>query len=145
LCYIGRYFERKANPLSELQVKPKRAPRKKKPENAADVVRDIVLKSLDEDQAEDIISIDLANKSSIADFMIIASGRNARHVAAVADHIVTKLKEEGQSGIKVEGLTNADWVLIDIGDVIVHLFKPEVREFYAIEKIWLGESKHLNP
>lgn len=103
----------------------------------------MALKSLDEDQADDVLCIDLAGKSAIADFMIIASGRNARHVAAIADHILVKFKDAGLGKLKVEGLANADWVLIDGGDVIVHLFKPEVREFYALERIWLEESKHL--
>jgi len=89
------------------------------------------------------LAIDLEGKSSIADFMIIASGRNARHVVAIADHILSKLKDEGLGKIKVEGITNGDWVLLDAGDIIIHLFKPEVREFYALERIWLGESKHL--
>jgi len=106
-------------------------------------LRDIILKSLDEDQADDVLAIDLEGKSSIADFMIIASGRNARHVVAIADHILSKLKDEGLGKIKVEGITNGDWVLLDAGDIIIHLFKPEVREFYALERIWLGESKHL--
>ena len=90
--------------------------------------------------------INLEGKSSIADQMIIASGRSARHVSSLADHIIRKLKELGAGRAKVEGLPNADWVLIDTGDIVVHLFRPEVREFYNLERIW-GEnaSAHAQP
>ncbi|MET0546700.1 MAG: ribosome silencing factor [Caulobacterales bacterium] len=96
----------------------------------------LVLKSLDDDKAEEIIQIDLKGKSSLADTMVIASGRSARHVAAIADHLVRTLKEAGFGRPRVEGMATADWVLIDAGDVIVHLFRPEVRTFYNLEKIW---------
>ena len=96
----------------------------------------IILKHLDDDKAEDIVEIDLTQKSSIADTMIIASGRSARHVSAIADHILRGLKEVGLNRTRVEGLKNADWVLIDAGDVIIHLFRPEVRDFYNLERIW---------
>lgn len=89
--------------------------------------------------------IDLDGKSSVADHMIIASGRSGRHVGALADHLLRKLKETGAGRARVEGLPNADWVLIDAGDVIVHLFRPEVREFYNLERIWGGDSKHTAP
>ena len=92
--------------------------------------------SLDDSKAEDIVVIDLEGKSSIADQMIIASGRSQRHVAAIADHVVRHLKDEGRTGTRVEGLPNADWVLIDTGDIVIHLFRPEVREFYNLERIW---------
>jgi ribosome-associated protein len=75
-------------------------------------------------------------KSSIADILVIASGRSSRHVGAVADHLTRRLKDGGVKGVKVEGLPNCDWVLVDAGDVIVHLFKPDVRAFYNIERIW---------
>lgn len=100
----------------------------------------LILASLDEDQAEDVLCIDLEGKSSIADAMVVASGRSNRHVAAMADHILRKLKDSGFGRAKVEGLPNADWVLIDAGDVVAHLFRPEVRAFYAIERIWAGET-----
>jgi ribosome-associated protein len=96
----------------------------------------LVLKSLDDDKAEDVISIDLAGKTPIADFMVVASGRSSRHVAAVADHLVRRLKEEGLGTAKVEGMRQGDWVLIDAGDVVIHIFRPEVREFYKLEKMW---------
>jgi ribosome-associated protein len=92
-------------------------------------------------KAEDIVTIDLTGKSSIADAMVVASGRSQRHVAAVADRVIQDLEEAGLPGIKVEGMRQADWVLIDAGDVIVHVFRPEVREFYNLEKMWAG-GKH---
>jgi ribosome-associated protein len=105
-------------------------------------LKEMILASLDEDQAEDVVCIDLAGKSSLADAIIVASGRSHRHVAAIADHIVRKLKDAGVGRARVEGLPNADWVLIDAGDVVAHVFRPEVRAFYAIERIWTGEARH---
>lgn len=96
----------------------------------------IVLDSLEDSKAEDIVSIDIQGKSSLGDYMVVASGRSHRHVAAAADHLIKALKEAGLGAPRVEGLTNADWVLIDSGDVIIHVFRPEVREFYNLEKMW---------
>ena len=101
-----------------------------------------LLAKLDDDKAQDIVLIDLKGKSPMADTMIVASGRSHRHVGALADHLLRTLKEHGQGKAKVEGLPHCDWVLIDAGDVIVHLFRPEVRSFYNIEKIWSVESGH---
>ena len=101
-----------------------------------------ILSRLDDDKAQDIVLIDLKGKSPMADTMIIASGRSHRHVGALADHLQRALKEQGLGKAKVEGLPHCDWVLIDAGDVIVHLFRPEVRTFYNIEKIWSVESGH---
>jgi ribosome-associated protein len=98
----------------------------------------LVLERLDEMKAEDVVTIDLNGKSSIADQMVVASGRSSRHVGAVADDVVEHLKKSGVKGIRVEGQPHCDWVLIDAGDVIVHVFRPEVRDFYAIEKMWAG-------
>ena len=95
-----------------------------------------VLASLDDSKAEDIVSIDIQGKSPLADYMVIASGRSHRHVAAVAEHLLKALKDAGYGSARVEGLSGADWVLIDSGDVIVHIFRPEVREFYNLEKMW---------
>ena len=92
--------------------------------------------SLDEDKAEDCVVIDLNGKSSIADYMVIANGRSDRHVGAMADHLMRKVKELGMGRCKVEGMGKRDWVLLDMGDIIVHLFRPEVREFYGLEKMW---------
>lgn len=94
-----------------------------------------VLVSLEDSKAEDITSIDIRKKSSLGDYMVVASGRSHRHVAAVADNLLKVLKENGVHA-RVEGLPGADWVLIDAGDVIIHVFRPEIREFYGIEKMW---------
>ncbi len=96
----------------------------------------MILQSLDDDKAQDVVAIDLTGKSTVADWMIIASGRSHRHVGAMADHLARRLKEAGHGTAQIEGLPHCDWVLIDVGDVIVHLFRPEVREFYNLEKIW---------
>jgi len=100
----------------------------------------LVETQLDEDKAEDILNIPLAGKSPMADAMIVASGRSARHVSALADHVARKLKDAGVDKVRIEGMPNADWVLIDAGDVIVHIFRPEVREFYNLERIWAGDT-----
>jgi ribosome-associated protein len=106
--------------------------------SAADSARllEIVCKSLDDDMAEDIVAIDLAGKTAIADHMVIASGRNARHIGAMADHLKEKIKAAGLVSPPIEGDSRSDWVLIDGGDVIVHLFRPETRTLYNLEKMW---------
>ena len=104
-----------------------------------------ILAKLDDDKAQDIVLIDLKGKSPMADTMIVASGRSHRHVGALADHLLRTLKENGLGRAKVEGLPHCDWVLIDAGDVIIHLFRPEVRLFYNIEKIWAVDSAHRTP
>ena len=108
-------------------------------------LQDLILKRLDEDKAQDVVFIDLKDKSSVADGLIIASGRSHRHVGALADRLMRTIKEQGFGRAKVEGLPHCDWVLIDAGDVIVHLFRPEVRVFYNIEKIWSVDtpSRHM--
>ena len=97
---------------------------------------DLVISSLEDSKGEDIVSIDLNGKSALADHMVIVSGRSNRHVNAVAEHLLRDLKEGGVNQAKVEGLQNGDWVLIDTGDIIIHIFRPEVRTFYNIEKMW---------
>jgi ribosome-associated protein len=99
----------------------------------------IVLDTLDDAKAEDVVVIDLKGKTSIGDHMVLASGRSQRHVGAVADHLIKRLKDEGYGRARVEGLPQCDWVLIDAGDVIVHVFRPEVREFYNLEKMWSAD------
>jgi ribosome-associated protein len=96
----------------------------------------LIAKILDDNKAEEIVTIDLASKCSFADFMIVASGRSQRHVSALADHVGDALKKAGTPPMNIEGKDSSDWVLIDAGDVIVHLFRPEVRQFYNIEKMW---------
>jgi len=107
---------------------------------SADALSKLVCDTLDDDKAEGIVVIDLTDKSSVTDVMIIASGRSQRHVGALADHLVRTLKEAGQGRANVEGLRAGDWVLIDAGDVVIHLFRPEVREFYNLEKMWGPDS-----
>lgn len=105
-----------------------------------------ILHWLDEAKAEKLVSIDLEGKSSIGDYMVIASGRSDRHVGAIADQLQKKLKERGLERVRVEGQRTCDWVLIDTGDIIVHVFRPEVREFYNLEKMWQadrpGDTSH---
>lgn len=103
---------------------------------AGEALRALVETALDDAKAEDIVTIDLTGKSAIADAMLIASGRSDRHVNAVADRVLRTLKENGLGAVPAEGLETCDWVLIDTGDVIVHIFRPEVREFYNLEKMW---------
>jgi len=98
-----------------------------------------VLTSLDDDKAQDVVTINLRGRSTMADAMVIASGRSHRHVGAMADHLTRRLKEAGFGNVRVEGLPHCDWVLIDASDVVVHLFRPEVREFYNLEKIWSSD------
>lgn len=109
----------------------------KAPDSAA--LLDAVVHWLDEAKAEDIVSIPLQGKSAIGDFMVVASGRNDRHVGAIAEQLRDKLKERGEARVRVEGLNACDWVLIDTGDIIVHVFRPEVREFYNLEKMWQAD------
>ncbi|MEO6061610.1 MAG: ribosome silencing factor [Thermoflexales bacterium] len=96
----------------------------------------LVLSSLDDDQAQEVVSIPLEGKSSIADHMVIASGRSTRQVAAMAQKLAERIKRAGMGPVRLEGLPAADWVLIDAGDVVVHLFRPEVRSFYNLERMW---------
>ena len=104
-------------------------------------LHELVMKSLDDDQAQDIISIPLDGKSNIADHMVIAEGRSTRQVAAIAQKLAERIKKAGGTA-RVEGLANADWVLIDAGDVIIHLFRPEVRSFYNLERMWQVDEEN---
>ena len=106
-----------------------------------------IIALLDDAKAEDVVQIDLAGKSSIADYMVIASGRSDRHVGAIADQVQKRLKEIKYATVRVEGQPANDWVLIDVGDIVVHIFRPEVRDFYNLEKMWMtdhaaSESAH---
>jgi ribosome-associated protein len=106
----------------------------------SDALYALVMKSLDDDQAQDIVSIPLEGKSNIADHMVIAEGRSTRQVASMAQKLAERVKQAGGEA-RIEGLANADWVLIDAGDVIIHLFRPEVRSFYNLERMWaVGEE-----
>jgi ribosome-associated protein len=103
--------------------------------NALQLITDV----LDDAKAENAVAIDLAGKTSLADHMVIASGRSDRHVGAIAEQILSRLKDEGFGSARVEGVPLCEWVLIDAGDVIVHIFKPDVRNFYNLEKMWSGD------
>jgi ribosome-associated protein len=140
----------KTEPKSET-VKPaakkaaaKKAPAKTKSaktaKSAAPGVLDLVLACLEDAKAEGVVSLNLDAKSALADQMVIASGRSNRHVAAIADQLVEKLKSIGHKNIRVEGLPQCDWVLVDSGPVIIHLFRPEVRTFYNLEKLWSANA-----
>ena len=106
----------------------------------AEALHDLVLRSLDDDQAVEVVSIPLTGKSSIADFMVIASGRSSRQVASMAQKLTERIKRELGRNVRLEGLPVADWVLIDADDVIIHIFRPEVRTFYNLERMWAFEE-----
>jgi ribosome-associated protein len=122
-------------------VAPVRAETTPKPKSYTDQsLLSIVMAQLEDAKAEDIIAINLDGKTAIADNMVVASGRSNRHVGAIADQLVDKLKEAGHRHIRVEGMDQCDWVLVDAVDVVVHLFRPEVRSFYNLEKLWSEHS-----
>ncbi len=127
---------------SSTKNQPAKKPAKKS--NKVPKMIDVISKSLDDAKGEDIVVIDIRGKSSIADYMVIASGRVHRHVGAIANQLSRALHENGFDKPRVEGLNSCDWVLLDAGDVIVHVFRPEVREFYNIEKMWSGEFNDDN-
>ena len=108
-------------------------------ELAAAAALKVILTSLDDSKGEDIATIDIIGKSSLADYMVVASGRSPRHVGAMADRLIGDLKEAGGHDLRVEGQRGGDWVLIDTGDIIVHIFRPEIRAFYNLEKMWRAE------
>ncbi len=110
-------------------------------ETTSELLLDRILTSLKNDKAEDIVQIDLRGKSSIGDYMIIACGRSSRQVTAISEKLVDNIKKDFGRSSKVEGKNAGDWVLIDTGDVIVHVFRPEVREFYQLEKMWQPLTK----
>jgi ribosome-associated protein len=117
---------------------------RKSPNPAEDLVR-LIETSLEDDQAIDPVVISLARKSSIADYMIIATGRSQRHVGAMAEHLVEKLKATGSRTVPVEGMSQGDWVLVDAGDAIVHLFRSEIRAHYNLEKMWSRAAADAQP
>lgn len=100
---------------------------------------DVVMSTLEDAKAENIVHIDITGKSSLSDHMVVASGRSHRHVSAVADQLAQALRDNGYGKPRIEGLPHCDWVLVDAGDVVVHIFRPEVREFYNIEKMWAAD------
>jgi ribosome-associated protein len=116
------------------------APHKGGSDEEVQALHDLVLRSLDDDQAQDVVTIPLGGKSSIADHMVIASGRSTRQVASMAQKISERIKQDLGRRVRVEGLPVADWVLIDADDVIIHIFRPEVRTFYNLERMWAFEE-----
>ncbi|MCX7889758.1 MAG: ribosome silencing factor [Rhodobacteraceae bacterium] len=109
----------------------------------SDVLLERILSSLDDDKAEDVVQIDLRGRSTVADYMVICSGRSSRQVAAIAEKLMERLKADFGRVCRVEGKDQGDWVLIDAQDVIVHVFRPEVREFYQLEKMWMPAGAGL--
>jgi ribosome-associated protein len=126
-------------PVRRVETIPRAKKAAPKAAKMADDLLKVVETSLDDDKAEDIVAIDLRGKSSIADYMVIATGRSSRQLAAMAQHLDEKLSGLGVRHVAVEGKTQGDWVLLDGGDIVVHLFRPEVREFYNLEKMWGAE------
>jgi ribosome-associated protein len=124
----------KEPPLSPASRSPASSPAPKSQPESTLLSR--ILSSLDDDKAEDIVTIDLSGRSALCDALVIASGRSARHVASTAEHLARRLKEAGYGAARVEGLPQGDWVLVDAGDVIVHVFRPEVRAYYDLEGMW---------
>ena len=124
---------------------PAHAPHDHGAHDQVEALHDLVLRSLDDDQALEVVTIPLAGKSSIADHMVIASGRSTRQVASMAQKLSERIKKELGRNVRVEGLPVADWVLIDAEDVIVHLFRPEVRSFYNLERMWAFEESAAAP
>jgi ribosome-associated protein len=121
--------------LIELATVPGGKAAKKGPVLQPDELHALILQSLDDDQAQEVVSIPLQGKSSIADYMVVASGRSSRQVASMAQKLAERIKKAGRNA-HIEGLPSADWVLIDAEDVVVHLFRPEVRSFYNLERMW---------
>jgi ribosome-associated protein len=144
----GKKTARKTSRKPAKKAAPRKASKKTKSAPKASVkapakhsknpLLNTILARLDEDQAVNTIQIDLHNKSTIADYMVVTSGRSNRHVSAIAEHVIESVHKSGSPRVRVEGMPNCDWVLIDAGDVILHIFRPEVRAFYNLEKMWAG-------
>lgn len=122
--------------MARKQAAPKKAPAAKRPHAPQSDLLARILTSLDDDKAENIVTVDLQGRSALCDAAVIASGRSSRHVAAMAEHLARRLKEAGYGTRPVSGAAQGDWVLVDAGDVIVHLFRPEVRDYYDLEGMW---------
>ncbi len=131
-------------PLGAVQAGAKTAEALMRSDTGSAALHQLVLAQLDDDQAQDLVSIPLEGKSSIADHMVIASGRSTRQVASMAQKLAEKIKQAGFGHARVEGLPAADWVLIDAGDVVIHLFRPEVRSFYNLERMWSFEGSETS-
>ncbi|WP_136634373.1 ribosome silencing factor [Pseudooceanicola onchidii] len=123
--------------LAAADTAPKGAAMTAHDQSISESLLELILTSLDDDKAEDIVQIDLRGRSSMGDFMVVCSGRSSRQVAAIAEKLVDRIKQTYGFTAKIEGKETGDWVLIDTGDVVVHVFRPEVREFYQLEKMWM--------
>jgi ribosome-associated protein len=123
----------------ERQTRPPRLATARR-ELAAAAALKVVLHSLDDSKAEDLVSIDLTGKTPMADFMVVATGRSQRHVSSAATRLVEDLKKAGATNVRIEGQQAGDWVLVDAGDIVVHVFRPEIRTFYNLEKMWKNEA-----
>ena len=138
----GRLCNRKEKtpltPIAAPRAKARRVPEPVSKRPGAEETLRLILARLDDMKAEDTVTIDLTGKTSIADSMVVTSGRSNRQVGAIADRVLDDLRKAGLKSLRVEGMPHCDWVLIDAGDVIVHVFRPEVREFYSLEKMWAG-------
>jgi ribosome-associated protein len=131
-----------SDPATGLPVGPRPTPEADGEGQSSQALLALVLKSVDDDKAEDVVQIDLRGRSDVADYMVICSGRSSRQVAAISEKLADRLKQEMRISVRMEGKETGDWVLIDAGDVIVHVFRPEVREFYQLEKMWLPGGAH---
>ncbi len=133
-----------SDPATGLPVgpRPKTADAASQDYSSEDVLA-LVLKSVDDDKAEEIVQIDLRGRSDVADYMVICSGRSSRQVGSISEKLADRLKQELRINVRMEGKETGDWVLIDAGDVIVHVFRPEVRDFYQLEKMWLPAGSTL--
>jgi len=142
--------EKPAQPLPEIPAellaeqpkpaKPRKPRGKKQPSESHAGSLDFILTQLDDAKAEQVVTIPLDAKAAVADAMVVASGGSNRHVGAIADQLVQKLKEQGHRDLRIEGMPQCDWVLVDAGDVVVHIFRPEVRSFYNLEKLWSANA-----
>ena len=131
----GKSTRKKSGKKPAKKTAPKPGPIRAKPAPDSDLLRR-VRTSLEDDKAEDIVTINLDGRSSLCDAVVIASGRSSRHVMSIAEHLARRLKDEGYGTRPVNGAAQGDWVLVDAGDVIVHIFRPEVRDYYDLEGMW---------
>ena len=126
------------SPIASPRARARRGPKPVSKRHDVEETLRLILTCLDDIKAEDTVTIDLTGKTSIADAMVVTSGRSNRHVMSIADSAIEGMEKAGVKGIRVEGKRNGDWVLIDAGDIIIHVFRPEVRAFYDLEKMWAG-------
>ena len=134
-----------SDPATGLPVGPRGARASTPADYSSEQVLAAVLTSVDDDKAEEVVQIDLRGRSDVADYMVICSGRSSRQVASISEKLADRLRQQFGVAAKMEGKETGDWVLIDGGDVIIHVFRPEVRDFYQLEKMWMPSSAHQTP